>query len=93
VIGESSTSGWSEVVREPRLVGYPFISMRSLIEAGTPSTSPIGSPRRQRASDWRASSSAASWQTMMKALSAAPCRSIRSSAARVASTGDKAPER
>src|SRR6185295_6571842 len=49
VIGESSASGWSGVVRDPRLVGYPFISMRSLIEVGTPSISPIGAPRRHRA--------------------------------------------
>jgi len=38
----------ASTVRLPRSVGQPRVRIRSLIEAGTPSSSPVGSPRCQR---------------------------------------------
>ena len=40
---------------EPRSVGQPLVTSRSLTATGTPSSGPAGSPRAQRASDARAS--------------------------------------
>ena len=45
---------------QPRSVGQPRVRIRSLIVAGTPSSSPCGSPRCQRASEARAAASARS---------------------------------
>src|SRR5258706_11510523 len=43
--GASSFQGCAgSIVREPRSVGQPFVTSRSLIETGTPSRSPFGSP-------------------------------------------------
>ena len=59
VAGASSFHGPAgSTVFEPRSVGQPFASTRSLIDAGTPSTGPAGSPFCQRASDARAAASA-----------------------------------
>ena len=64
VAGASSCHGPAgSTVFEPRSVGQPFASTRSLIEAGTPSTAPAGSPFAQRASDARAAVSAPSSST------------------------------
>jgi hypothetical protein len=89
VLGASASHGpVGSTVREPRSVGHPFTSSRSLIEVGTPSIGPAGPPRAQRASDARASRSALSWPTSTNALSVGFSRSMRSSTARVTSTGD-----
>ena len=51
VAGASTSHGWSgSTVWLPRRVGQPRVRIRSLIDVGTPSSGPIGSPRRQRAS-------------------------------------------
>jgi len=60
----------------------------SLIEVGTPSSGPSGSPFCQRASDNRAAASAPSRSTRLKALTFGLTASMRSSTAHVASTGD-----
>ena len=50
-------------VREPRSVGHPLVSSRSLTEVGTPSSSPAGSPAAHLRSDARAAASASSPRT------------------------------
>src|SRR5690625_1175675 len=65
----------------------------SLIEVGTPSAGPSGSPAAQRASDARAASSAYADSTRTNALAAPSRRSMASSEARVASTGESSPRR
>ena len=42
--GPSSVSGTGSIIREPRRVGNPRISTRSLIVTGTPSSGPSGAP-------------------------------------------------
>ena len=69
------------------------LSTRSLTVAGTPSSGPAGASRRQRASDARAWPSARSPSTRRNAFSAPSWRSIRASAASVASTGEASPPR
>src|SRR3954469_150995 len=57
VTGASSFHGpLGSTVFEPRRVGQPLVRMMSLIEVGTPSSSPFGCPAAQRASDAFASS-------------------------------------
>src|SRR4051812_46068427 len=52
VQGASSFHGpFGSTVFEPRSVGQPLVSRMSLIDTGTPSSSPFGSPFIQRASD------------------------------------------
>ncbi len=64
VAGASSCHGPAgSIVFEPRSVGQPCASTRSLIDAGTPSTGPAGAPFIQRASDARAAASARSAST------------------------------
>ncbi len=59
--GASISQAWlASTVRLPRSVGMPRVRIRSLIEAGTPSSAPHGSPRSQRASLARALASAPS---------------------------------
>src|SRR5262249_52247039 len=61
VTGASSFHGpLGSTVFEPRSVGHPFVRRMSLIDAGTPSSSPFGCPASQRDSDAFASSSARS---------------------------------
>src|SRR5688572_21745445 len=49
VDGASMSQGWfGSTVRLPRRVGQPFVSTRSLIDAGTPSMADSGRPDRQR---------------------------------------------
>lgn len=92
--GESTGSGATpSVVRLPRRVGKPFIRLRSLTVAGTPSIGPRGRPSRQRASLARAASRAPSASTRVKAPTSPFHRSIRARQARVASTGERAPRR
>ncbi len=91
--GASSVHAWSgSTVLEPRKVGQPEVSNMSLIVVGTPSSGPSGSCLRQRASEFRAAASAASASTRQKALSLPSTSSMRSSTARVASTGETLPE-
>ena len=92
--GPSTSNGPSAlVVVEPRRVGQPIVSSMSLIDVGTPSSGPRGSPACQRASDSFADASAASASTRQNALTSRSNRSIRSSASRVACTGEISPER
>ena len=57
--GASSSHGPAgSMAVEPRSVGQPRVTRRSLTATGTPSRGPAGSLRRQRASDARASFSA-----------------------------------
>src|SRR3954447_9242025 len=87
--GASALVGASgSVVCEPRRVGQPRVISRSLIEVGTPSSAPIGSPRRHRSSDAAAAVTAPSASTRQNALTGGSAAAIRSSTARVASTGD-----
>ena len=53
----------SSMVSEPRSVGQPLVSSRSLTETGTPSSSPAGSPACHRCSDSFADASASSSRT------------------------------
>src|ERR671920_2600954 len=41
-------SWWGLIVRDPRSVGHPLVRIRSFIEAGTPSSRPLGGPGRDR---------------------------------------------
>ncbi len=87
--GASSFHGpLGSTVFEPRSVGQPFVRMMSLIEVGTPSSSPIGSPLRQRASLARAAASAAFSSSRLKQLSTGLSWSTRASTARSTSTGE-----
>jgi len=53
VAGDSSDQFWSRSTRrDPRKVGKPRISIRSLIVTATPSSRPTASPRSHRRSDW-----------------------------------------
>src|SRR6185295_5711255 len=58
--GASSGAGSAVVVFDPRRVGQPFASTRSLTLVGTPSTGPSGVPFCQRASELRADATAPS---------------------------------
>jgi hypothetical protein len=90
VAGASSFHGpFGSIVFDPRRVGQPRVRMRSLIDTGTPSSSPFGWPASQRASEAFASSSARS-EIRLNALSFGLSASMRSSTARVASTGESA---
>ena len=61
VAGASSCQLWfGSIVFEPTRRGQPRVSCVSLIATGTPSSSPSGSPFRQRASEARAAASAVS---------------------------------
>src|SRR5690554_6291047 len=52
--GASSAQSWSgEISFDPRRVGQPFVSSRSLMLVGTPSRGPVGVPASQRLSDAR----------------------------------------
>ena len=87
--GASSSQGpFGSIVFEPRSVGQPRVRIRSLIETGTPSSRPIGAPFIQRPSDSVALAIAASASTRQKAFSTGFRRSMRSSTARIASTGE-----
>ena len=89
VAGASTSHGCSgSTVRLPRRVGQPRVRTRSLIEVGTPSSGPIGSPRCHRASLPVADTIASSAATRQNALSTGFSSSIASSTAAVASTGD-----
>ena len=94
VAGASTSQAWSgSTVRLPRRVGQPRVRMRSLIEVGTPSSGPTGSPCRQRTSLAAAEAMASSAATRQKALIVGSSDSMRSRTARVASTGDASPVR
>ena len=92
--GASSSHGPAgSIAVEPRSVGQPWVTSRSLTPTGTPSSGPAGSPRAQRASDARAPVSAASASTRQNALSSPSRSSIRASAASASSTGERSPAR
>ena len=84
----TSQACFGSTVREPRSVGQPLARIRSLIETGTPSRSPAGAPRAQRASLSAAERRASSGATTQKALRTGLSRSMRARTARVASTGE-----
>ncbi len=89
VTGASTSQGWSgSTVREPRRVGQPLVRMRSLMETGTPSSTWVCAPDRQRSSDARALSRARSASTRQNAFTTGSTAARRSSTARVASTGE-----
>src|SRR5258708_4008826 len=88
--GASSFHGpFGSTVFEPRSVGQPFVSRMSLIETGTPSSRPLGSPRSHRVSDCFADS-VESAATRLKALSAGFNSSMRFKTAFATSTGETA---
>src|SRR5690554_5124147 len=58
----------AEISFDPRRVGQPSVSSRSLMLVGTPSRSPAGLPATQRASDARAWASADSSSTRQYAF-------------------------
>ena len=92
VAGASTSHGWSgSTVWLPRRVGQPFVRMRSLIVVGTPSSGPTGSPRCQRISLAAAAAIASSAARWANALIVGLTASMRSSTARVASTGEADP--
>src|SRR5262249_36047495 len=63
-VGASSFHGpFGSTVREPRSVGQPLVSRMSLTATATPSSGEAGAPFRQRASEARASASAAARST------------------------------
>src|SRR4051812_22890295 len=67
--GASSFHGpLASTVFEPRMVGQPLVTSRSLIDTGTPSSRPLGWPAIQRASDALASSRIV-FEVKQKALS------------------------
>jgi hypothetical protein len=87
--GASTSHGCSgSTLREPRRVGQPLTRIRSLIETGTPSSSPAGTPRCQRVSLARAAARASSGAWWQNALRTGLKRSMRASTARVASSGE-----
>ncbi len=79
---------WSLYSSDPLVVGSPFTSNRSLIEIGTPCSAPSASPRMTAASASCAAAIAISRVTSTYAFSAGLMASMRSSIARVSSTGD-----
>ena len=86
--GASSFHGpLGSTVFEPLKVGQPLVSSRSLIETGTPSSAPRGSPFIQRASDSFAAASA-SGAMKQNAFSTGLSLSMRCKAARVTSSGE-----
>ena len=85
----ASTSG-TRVAKmwEPPMVRTPLVNARSFTENGRPCSGPSGLPDITACSAWRAAASAVSAVTVQNALSVGLRRSIRSSTARVSSTGD-----
>ena len=89
VAGPSSSHGPARsTVFEPRSVGQSRARIRSLIEAGTPSTQPSGAFFIQRASAARAAASAPASSIRQKAFSLGLNSPMRASTACVTSTGD-----
>ncbi len=86
--GASKSGTQSRHRTEPRVVRIPFVGNRSLMLAGTPASGAAASPASHAASARRAWSSASSGVTVTKAFTSGSSRSIRSSAARVTSTGE-----
>ena len=84
----SGTRCWK--MNEPPIVGTPFVKFRSLMEYGTPWSGPSSAPEVTARSASRAAASAASAVRVQNALTTGFTRSMRSSTARVASTGDSA---
>ena len=89
----TSHAWWASTVWLPRSVGQPWVRIRSLIDAGTPSSAPVAVPCCHRASLARALASASSGARCTKARRASLCRAMRASTACVASTGDAWPLR
>ena len=86
-LAPSATAG------KPRRVGHPAVRKTSLTATGTPSSSPAGVPRRQRASLSPAEASAASGSVRQKAASSPSWSRIAARQASVASTGERSPLR
>jgi hypothetical protein len=88
VAGASSFQGpRGSMVFEPRSVGQPRVRTMSLIDTGTPSSSPFGCPAAQRASDALASSINRS-DTRLNALRRGLSAATRCSTACATSTGE-----
>ena len=82
-------------VRLPRSVGQPLVSIKSLIEAGTPCNAPTAAPlclcACQRCSLTRALANAASSSTRQKAFNSGLSRAMRCNTCCVACTGEAWP--
>src|SRR4051812_38660981 len=89
--GVSSALGEDAVACEPIRVGQPLTCAVSLIATGTPSSGPIGSPRRQRSADATASPRPCASSSRQIALSAGLTASNRANVASSTSTGDRSP--
>jgi len=91
--GASSSHGPSGSINfDPRKVGQPRVSSRSLIDSGTPSNGLNGDFACQRRSDSAAAPSADSSSTRRNALSSPSCAAIAAKAARTAAIGESSPE-
>ena len=84
-----SSVGWKPfAVRLPLWVGMSLVQARSLIVTGTPCRRPMRSPPMRAFSAARAASMARSAARCAKALTFGSSTAMRSSRARIASTGD-----
>ena len=87
--GASSFHGpLGSMVFEPRSVGQPRVSSRSLMETGTPSSRPCGAPLAQRFSDCFASFMEEPESRKQNAFKTGLSFSMRCKTARVTSTGE-----
>src|SRR6267143_1596596 len=77
-------------MNEPPIVRTPLVKIRSLIEYGTPCSGPSAAPEVTACSASRAAASACSAVSVQNALTIGFTRSIRSSIARISSTGESA---
>ncbi len=85
----ASVSGtWSLNISEPQVVRMPAVGTRSFTATGTPCNGPTASPRITAASASHAWAIAASSAIVMKAFNTGCAAWIRSSAARITSTGE-----
>ena len=88
----TSPTRWAKMC-EPKRAGTPSTRARSLIETGMPWSGPSRPPFITASSAARAAASAASAVTVQNALIVGFTCSMRSSTARVSSTGDSAFDR
>ena len=87
--GASTSQGPAASIEcEPRSVGQPRVSSRSLIDTGTPSSTPQARRGPSGPRTARADASAAASSTRQNALTRGSSRAMRASTALVASTGD-----
>ncbi len=84
----SSSGTWSLKIRLPQVVRMPAVGTRSFTAIGTPCKGPSAFPRITACSAARAAASACSSATVMNALSTGCAAWMRSSVARISSTGE-----